>query len=101
MLAVQDMRPGRFARWARARALVARIRSHLAAGGRVVLGTHTRATEYGPAHAEWFKATRTGAYVRRGKAWDCIDYAGFRFSALPLCPARPGEACGAADHDDE
>lgn len=76
-------RPGRFARWARARALVRRIRACLQAGGRVVIGTYTKATEYGPKHADWFKAEPSGAYVRRGKGWDCIDHSGFRFVGGP------------------
>ena len=74
-----EMKPNRFLRWATARKLVASIQSHLLAGGTVVMGTYTKATAYKKAHAEWFTATRSGAYVRSGKGRVCIDYCGFRF----------------------
>ena len=80
MLVLVNRRPGRFLKWSRARALVRRIRACLDAGGRVVVGTYTKATEYGPKHADWFKAEPSGAYVRRGKGWECIDLCGFRFT---------------------
>ena len=74
-----QMIPNRYLRWATARRLVARIQQHLLNGGTVVMGTYTRATSYKRAHAEWFTATRSGAYVRSGKGRVCIDYCGFRF----------------------
>ena len=82
-LDLSTRRPGSFARWAQSRAKVRGIVSHLRAGGSVRLVTYTRAVEYGPAHVEWFKATRSGAFVRRGKSWDCIDTTGVLFSRLP------------------
>ena len=73
------MKPGRFLRWQRARRTAAEIAAHLAAGGKVVVGTHTRATVYGRRHAALFRATRSGLYVRSGRRWDCIDYCAIRF----------------------
>ncbi len=73
-----QMKPGRFLRWHRARRAAARISAHLSAGGRVVVGTYTRATVYTRRHADLFRATREGLYVRRGKGWDCIDHCAIR-----------------------
>jgi len=73
-----EMKPGRFLRWQQARRTAARIAAHLASGGKVVVGTHTRATLYSGRHAELFRATRFGLYVRSGKRWECIDYCAIR-----------------------
>lgn len=73
MLTNDQMKAGRYAKWARARKKVAWINEQLKAGKTVQLTTYTRATRYTAKHAAMFKATRTGAYVQRGKAWDCID----------------------------
>ena len=69
-----QMIAGRFLRYARARQRVAWIKAQLAAGRIVQLTTYTKATSYDARHADMFKATKTGAYVRRGKSWDCIDF---------------------------
>jgi hypothetical protein len=69
-----QMIAGRFFRYARARNRVARNKAQLAAGRIVQLTTYTKATSYGPQHADMFKATKAGALVRRGKSWDCIDF---------------------------
>lgn len=69
-----QMIANRFGRWAKARKLVKYIQSNLEAGNVVVIATHTRAVQYKNVHVGMFKATRTGAYVQRGKHWDCIDY---------------------------
>ena len=80
MITNEQMKPGRYLRWHTARTKVSRIQAHLAAGGIVVVGTPLKAWKFTkPAHAEMFKANRTGAYVQRGKAWDCIDYSAIRF----------------------
>lgn len=71
-----EMKPNRFGQWAAARKRVAWIQSQLAAGRTVYLTTYTRSTTYTAKHSDWFKADRSGAYVRRGKSWDCIDYCG-------------------------
>jgi len=68
-----EMKPGRFLRFARCRAIVARIQNHLRAGGTVVIGTQTRATRFSPKHCEMFRATKGGAYFRSGKNWVCFD----------------------------
>ncbi len=76
-----EMNPGRFLRWQQARRTAAMIAAHLASGGEVVVGTHTRATVYSRRHAGLFRATRSGLYVRSGQRWDCIDYCTIRLSS--------------------
>jgi hypothetical protein len=71
----EQMKAGRFLRWHKARAKVAFITAHLNAGHTVVVATMTKATRFDRRHLAMFKATKSGAYVQRGKAWDCIDYA--------------------------
>ena len=68
----------RFVRFARARKRVAWIRAQLGTGRTVQLATYTKATNYDARHADWFKATKAGAFVRRGKSWDCIDLCALR-----------------------
>ena len=79
MLSNSQMIAGRFARWAKARALVARIRSQLASGGVVVVATYTRATQFDARHVAMFKAERSGAYMQSGKRWLCIDNCAIKF----------------------
>ena len=74
-----QMKPGRFLRWQQARRTAARIAAHLTSGRRVLVGTCTRATVYSKRHADMFRATSSGLYVRRGKHWDCIDHCALRF----------------------
>ena len=74
-----QMKANRYLRWHQARQKLARIQHHLADGGKMVVGTHTRATVYDRRHGEMFRATRAGLFVRRGSGWDCIDYCGIRF----------------------
>jgi hypothetical protein len=69
-----QMIAGRFLRYARARNRVAWIKAQLAAGRIVQLTTYTKTASYGSRHADMFKATKAGAFVQRGKSWDCIDY---------------------------
>lgn len=73
MLTNDQMKAGRYATWAKARKKVAWIAAQLAKGNTVQLTTYTRATRYTAKHASMFKASKAGAYVQRGKAWDCID----------------------------
>jgi riboflavin synthase alpha subunit len=68
-----EMKANRYYRWAKARKLVAAIRSHLAQGHTVQLTTYTKVTRYSAKHVDMFKATRSGAYVQSGKSWLCID----------------------------
>jgi hypothetical protein len=72
-LSNSQMIAGRFLRYARARKAIAWIKAQLAAGRIVQLATYTKATNYDARHADMFKATKAGAFVRRGKSWDCID----------------------------
>lgn len=71
-----QMKPNRFARYARARKMVNFIQTNLAKGLTVqIIVSSIRTVNYkGRAHIESFKADKTGAYVKRGKSWDCIDY---------------------------
>lgn len=69
----EQMKANRFYRWARARKKIAAIRKHLEQGHTVYVCTCTRATKYTAKHIDMFKAAKTGAYVQRGKGWDCID----------------------------
>jgi hypothetical protein len=74
-----QMKPGRFLRWQQARRTAAKTTAHLASGGKVVIGTYTRATVYGSRHASLFRATSSGLYLQSGKRWDCIDFCAIRF----------------------
>ena len=74
-----QMKPGRFVRWQQARRTAAKIAAHFASGGTVLVGTYTRATLYSRKHADRFRATSSGLYVRNGNRWDCIDYCAIRF----------------------
>ena len=86
-LSNEQMTRDRFGRWARARRLVRNIQDALGANGHVMVVTYTKATRYDRRHAAMFKATPTGAYVQRGKRWDCIDYAGISI----VRPTKEGE----------
>lgn len=66
------------------------INDHLTAGGKVMVGTHTRATVYGPKHSGWFSADSRGDLrVRQGRGTVCLGGAklglmvAVRFSVLP------------------
>lgn len=82
MLSNDQMKADRYGRWARSRALVRKIESTLASGGMVMIATYTQAKQYDKRHAGMFKATKSGAFVQRGKSWDCIDYCGIRFAQV-------------------
>lgn len=69
-----EMTAGRYLRWQIARRRVAWIKEHLAHGHTVQVTTYTKATRFTAKHVNMFKATRSGAYVQRGKVWDCIDH---------------------------
>jgi len=68
-----DMKANRFGRWAAYRKMVANIKETLAAGGIVQIPTYTRCTNYDKRHVDMFKATKSGAWVQRGKNWDCLN----------------------------
>lgn len=71
-----QMKAGRFLRWHNARLSLAWIKAQSAAGKDVLVCTYTKATRFTPktmAKGEWFKATRSGLYMARGKNWDSID----------------------------
>lgn len=73
-----QMKAGRFYKWAKARKQIAFIVSNLNAGNEVAICTQTRATVFKAKHVNMFKATKSGAYVQRGKSWDCIDFCGIK-----------------------
>jgi len=73
MITNGKMIAGRFLRWHRARVRINWILQHLEAGRTVQIATYLRATRYTKQHAAMFKASRNGAFVRCGSAWDCID----------------------------
>lgn len=73
-----QMKANRFARWHKARKIIAWIAARHAEGRKVHIVTNTRRTVYGPKLAGMFKATKTGAYVQNGKSWVCIDYCTFQ-----------------------
>lgn len=75
-----EMKSNRFGAWAENRKMVNRIVCHLTAGGAVQICTSLKATVYTAKNADMFKATKGGAFVQRGKSWDCINYCGIRFS---------------------
>ena len=68
------MEANRFYRWAKARHKHRLIVQHLHSGGKVVIATYTHATVYTQQHADIFKATKSGLYVRARKRWDCLDF---------------------------
>lgn len=85
-LANSQMRPGRFLRWHHARQRVAWIKAQLAAGRVVLMTTYTRQWRFRQGHEAMFRATKSGAYVQRGKAWDCIDGTDIRNDRGLRCP---------------
>ena len=74
MLNNSAMTPNRFLTMHTASKRIAWIKARLAAGDDVYVSTYLRATKYQPKHADMFKAFKNGAYVQRGKSWDCIDF---------------------------
>jgi hypothetical protein len=74
MLTNEQMIPNRVKRFADARRRIRFITDQLALGRTVMLCTHLKVTQYTKKHIGMFRATKTGAYVQRGKSWDCIDY---------------------------
>jgi hypothetical protein len=66
----QEMKPNRFLRWHNARTLHRRIAEHIAAGGRVVIGTYLGSVIY--RSADHFVCGRTGLFVRRGRSLDLL-----------------------------
>ena len=77
MLINADMKAARFLRWHEARTLLAWILSALDRGLDVYLVTAYKATKFSAKHRDYFKATRTGLYVRRGNRWECATYSKF------------------------
>ena len=77
----EKMKEGRFLRLQNAKRKVSYIRHHLLAGHTVYIRTALKSTKYSKKHADMFKAAKSGAYVQRGKGWDCIDWCGITVTA--------------------
>lgn len=73
MLKNSEMIPNRYAKWARARRVVAFIQSSLDAGRTVYLTTYTHRYVITANHRDLFKATKDGAFMASGKKWLSID----------------------------
>ena len=73
----EQMKTGRYLRWHQARVLHARIRAHLARGGRVLVATYAKFWIH--RDPDRFQCRRDGVYLRRGKQWDCINHCAIRF----------------------
>jgi hypothetical protein len=69
-----QMKPERYLKWHNYRRRLARIQATLAAGGVVQVVGYGKVLEADRRHAAMFKATRTGVYLQRGKAWDCLNF---------------------------
>lgn len=70
----EQMKKGRFAKWAKAKKRLAWVQAQFAAGNDVMIATQTRGTVYKAKHAEMFKATKSGFYVQSGKGYVCLDF---------------------------
>lgn len=69
-----EMKEGRFYKWHNYRKMIASIRQTLAADGVIQIVGYGRVLECDKRHVEMFKATKSGAYVQRGKSWDCLNF---------------------------
>ncbi len=69
-----QMLPNRFVLWASYRKMISNIQSTLAANGEVHIVGYGRVVKCDKRHAAMFKATKSGAYVQRGKYWDCLNF---------------------------
>lgn len=68
-----QMKAGRYLRWQQSRRKVATIVALLQEGHTVYFCTYLRAIKCTAKHVDLIKATKSGTYIRRGKAWDCVD----------------------------
>lgn len=73
-----QMTKNRWLRYHEAREKVRFIRENLLAGRHVYIFTSMCLWKFSTCHADIFKAGRNGAYMRRGKALECIDGAAIR-----------------------
>ena len=83
MLTNEQMKAGRYLKLARGRKLFRRMNACWDAGGLVRIGTATRYTDLRPKHREMVRRLgKSGSlYMQRGRAFDCIDFCSFQFSA--------------------
>lgn len=80
----EQMIEKRFSRWANYRKMISNIKKTLAADGEIHIVGYGRVVKCDKRHVEMFKATKSGAYVQRGKNWDCLNFSKivhYRFAA--------------------
>jgi hypothetical protein len=70
----EQMKAGRFYRWHNYRKMIANIQATLAADGIIQIVGYGRVIQADKRHVSMFKADRTGAYIQRGKSWDCLNF---------------------------
>ena len=70
----EEMKAGRFLRWADARRKLAWIVGQISAGRTVLLVSGMSATKLTAKHLEQIKATRSGLYVKHGSKWLCYNF---------------------------
>lgn len=70
----EEMVAGRFFKWANYRKMISSIQATLAADGVIQIVGYGRVIECDKRHAGMFKATKSGAFIQRGKKWDCLNF---------------------------
>lgn len=78
MMTNEQMKPGRFAKWAKMRRMFSFIVDNLNAGNRIQVTTYTRSTVYTKKHVGLFTCGKTGVYVVSGKSKVDVSLAGIR-----------------------
>lgn len=79
MLTNEQMKKGRFQKWADARRMLRQIQETLQSGGVVQVTTRTRSTLYQKKHSGMFSARKDGVYVQSGKSVVCLNGCVIRF----------------------
>lgn len=64
----------RFFKWSNYRKMISNIQSTLATDGEVHIVGYGRVVKCDKRHVTMFKVTKSGAYVQRGKNWDCLNF---------------------------
>ena len=70
------MTPNRFGKMMECKKLYNSIKAEISKGLSIQITTYTQSKIY--SKIEQFKLGKTGVYVQRGKAWDCITGASIR-----------------------
>jgi len=81
VLANHEMKPNRYAKLAKGRAIFARMQATWNAGGFVRIGTATRYSDLKAKHRELVTIGKSGSlYMQHGKRRDCLDFCSFQFA---------------------